>query len=31
MSPKEKREQLDNIRQAKIQFAKAFNAASRQQ
>ena len=31
MSPREKREQLDTLRQAKIQFAKTFNAAARQQ
>ena len=31
MSPSEKREQLDRLRQAKIMFAKSFNAAARQQ
>ena len=30
MSPQEKREKLDELRQAKIEFAKAFHAASRQ-
>jgi len=31
MSPAEKRQRLDELRQAKIEFAKAFHAASRQQ
>ena len=30
MTPQEKREKLDELRQAKIEFAKAFHAASRQ-
>ena len=31
MTPSAKREQLDSLRQAKIVFAKSFNAAARQQ
>jgi hypothetical protein len=31
MSPRQKREQLDDLRRAKIVFAKSFNAAARQQ